>query len=295
MLKSLARFSLTATVALCIAACGRDSAPPATAASGADDAIRTSARLARANDIGGLFEHMLPPAEFARIKAEWSDNKDEVPLTDEERQRFADAMAMLTADDAVDTLYALIEPDLSQFDAQYKQQLPTVVAMGQAYVQGLVQQSQHLSAAEKAHADQAIKAVAEWVQVTRFTDPALVRRAIGIASETAKRLDLKSLDEARALDFDQSTHKIGIAFDGLKQILDVYGFSIDQSLDSVRTEILASTGETASVKVDYELLGTRLTTRSEMVRVDGRWFAKDTIEKIRSLDGSPTGSAAGAR
>ena len=36
-----------------------------------------------------------------------------------------------------------------------------------------------------------------------------------------------------------------------------------------------------TVKVNYTLLGTPLSARRQMVNVDGRWYGKDTIEKIK--------------
>jgi hypothetical protein len=283
MLKNLARITLMASIALCAVACGRDSPTSVAASSDANPeaTVETSVKLAKQGDVAALFEHVLPPADFARIKAEWNDKKGTPEPSEEDRQKFADTMAKLTAPDAADTLYAQIEPDIRQFDAQYQQQIPTMVAMGRGYLQGLVQQSAQLSASEKEQANSAIQALAQWVEKTHFTDPALVKKALAILSDTARELDLKTLDEARALNFDQSAPKLKVAINGLKKLFDVYGFSIDQTLDSVKTEVVANDGSTAKVKIDYTLLGTPLSTESEMVRIDDRWYGKDTIAKLR--------------
>ena len=280
MLKTFARATLIGAFVLCAAACNR--APDAGAASDApDQAILASARLAKQGDVAALLEHVLPPADFARIKAEWNERKQDAEVSDEDRARFASAMSKLTAPNAVDTIYAEIEPDLRQFDAQYKAQLPTMVAMGQGYVQGMVQQNTTLSAAEKEQASAAIKAIAEWVQKTPFTDAAKVKQAIGHLADTARGLELKTLDEARALNFEQSAPKLKLAVNGVKQVLDVYGFSLDRTFDSVKTEVLSNDGTNARVKVSYSLLDTPLSTETEMVKVDGRWYSKDTIEKLK--------------
>ncbi len=281
MLKTMARVALTFAFTLTLAACGSDSTPSVTAATDKpDEAILVSAKLARASDVAALLEHMLPPAELTRVKAEWNDTTQSADISDEDRARFADAMAKLTAPDAAETLYVEIEPELRQFDTQYKQQLPTMVAMGQGYLQSMVQQSQDLSASEKEQAGNAIKALAEWVQRTNFTDPEKVKQVIAIMVDTARTLDLKTLDEARALGFEQSAPKLRVAIDGLKKILEQYDFSIDQTLDSVKTQVVSSDGKTAQVKVSYTLLGTPLDTESAMVKIDERWYSKDTIDKI---------------
>ncbi len=292
MLKNLARITLTTAMTLCVVACGNDSTPGATASAGAgpDTTIQTSIALAKQGDIAGLIGNVLPPADFARIKADWNNKKDSAEPSEEDRRKFAETMAKLTAPDAAETLYAEIEADIMQFDAQYQQQIPTMVAMGRGYVQGLVQQSQDLSAAEKEQANNAIQALAQWIEKTRFTDPALVKKALAILSDTARELDLKTLDEARALNFDQSAPKLKVAFNGLKKVLEVYGFSINQTLDSVKSEVVTNEGDTAKVKVAYTLLGTPLSAETEMVRIDDRWYGKDTIAKLREheAESAPT-------
>ena len=285
MFKILVRTALLATMAIGAAACNRDSSAPGNAtANGPEQAIQRSIELTRAGDVAGLVEHMLPPEEFARVKADWVSEKDQAPVDDAARTRFAETIDKLTADDAVESLYKELEPDIRQFDAQYQQQIPTIVAMGRGYLNGMIQQNQGLTASEKEQAAGIIDALAKWVEETRFTDPALVRKALGIVSQSARQLDLKSLDEARALSFEQSAPKLQIAFTGLKQVLEVYGFSIDQTLDTVKTEVVSNDGDRAVVKIDYSLLGTPLQTTTEMVRIDGRWYSKDTIDKLRERE-----------
>ncbi len=291
MLKLLARVSVLATLALA-AACNRDSGPDAGGAN-ADPAktVQQSVELTRKGDVAGLIEHMLPPREFARVKAEWNEKKDDAEPTAAQRQKFAEMMEKLTAPDAVDKIFAEIEPDIRQFDAQYQQQIPTIVSMGRSYLRGLVQQSQDLTAAEKDQANQVVEALAQWVEKTRFTDPERVRQALAIVSDSARQLNLKTLDEARALDFEQSAPKLEIAFNGLKKVLAVFDFSVDEMLDSVKTEVVSRDGDKASVRIAYTLLGSPMETRSEMVRIDNRWYSKDTIDKLRERDAASATSA----
>ncbi|HKE48504.1 MAG TPA: hypothetical protein VKB52_10600 [Rhodanobacteraceae bacterium] len=264
--------------------CGNQESGTPTAAVNAntpDATIRKSADLMKQGDIAHLLENALPPAEFAKLKTEWGKDKDEKPVTDEDRQKFAEAMSRLTAPNAEQTIYAEIEPQLKQFDAQYQQQIPMYVAMGSGWLQGMVQQNKDLSDADKQQAVAAINAVAAWVQKTRFTDPDSVKKVLAIASRTARELNLKTLDEARALDFDQAMQRGRVAMLGFKDALNVYGFSLDQTLDSIKPEVLNNDGKTAQVKVSYTLLGTPLVSTAQMVNVDGRWYGKDTIDKMK--------------
>ncbi len=291
MFTMLARTALLATLAITTAACNHDSASDA--ATGPQQALQKSIHLTREGDIGGLIENMLPPQEFKRIKAEWVDQKDQPPIDDAARARFAETMAKLTAPDAADALFKEFEPDIRQFDAQYQQQIPTMVAMGRSYLKGLVQQSQELSSSEKEQATNIIEAIAKWVEKTRFTDPDLVRKALGIFTESARQLDVKTLDEARNLSFEQSAPKLKIAFNSMKKVLALYGFSIDQTLDSATTELVSSSADRAVVKLSYTLLETPLQSTVEMVRIEDRWYNKDTIDKLKAREAErATASAA---
>lgn len=279
----LVRVAFVALLAAAAAGCGnqQSSAPVATSANTPDATIRKSADLLKQNDIAGVMQNALPPAEFEKVKADWTKANNERPVTDEDRKKFEETMARLTAPDADKTIYAEIEPQLKQFDAQYQQQIPMYVAMGQGWLTGMVQQNKDLSDADKQQAVAAINALAAWVQKTRFTDAESVKKVLAITTKTARDLNLKSLDEARALTFDQSMQKARVALGGFKEALAIYGFSVDKTLDSVKPEVLSNDGKTASVKVSYTLLDTPLTATTQMVNVDGRWYGKDTIEKLK--------------
>ena len=290
----VARLLLLTALPLALTACNRDADKAAHGKAGPAETVLQSVELVRQGDIAALIEHTLPPAEFARVKATWNDKGDSDAPSEEERQRFAEVMARLTAEDAANRLYTEFEADIRQFDAQYQQQVPTIVAMGRGYLRGLVQQNPDLTAAEKEQANGVIGALAEWVEKTRFTEPEKVRQALAILSDTARQLDLKTLDEARALNFEQSAPKLKTAFNGLKKVLEVYGFSIDAVLDSVSAEVVSTNGDSATVKIAYSLLGTPLETRSEMVRIDGRWYSRDTIDKLKDLEAERQANAPAA-
>jgi hypothetical protein len=279
----LFRAAFAVLLAVSVGACDKQpsTGPAATAAANTPEAtIRKSADLLKHGDLAALMQNALPPADFAELKADWTRHANEKPVTDDDRRKFQETMAKLTAPDADKKLYAEIEHDLKQFDAQYQQQMPMYVAMGSGWLQGMVQQNKELSDADKQQALAAINALAAWVQKTRFTEAESVRKVLAIATTTARELNLKTLDEARALGFEQSMQKASTALKGFKEALAVYGFSVDAILDSIKPEVVSNDGKTAKVKVAYELLGTPLTTTVDMVNVDGRWYGKETIERM---------------
>jgi len=280
----LARVALAALLVAFVSGCGNQqnaSSPLAVSASAPDATIKKSVDLMKQGDVAGLLQNALPPADFAKLKADWGKDANEKPITDEDRQKFQETMTKLTAPDADKAIYAEIEPQLKQFDAQYQQQLPMYVAMGSGWLQGMVQQNKDLSDSDKQQAVAAINALAAWVQKTHFTDAESIKKVLAIVTKAARDLNLKTLDEARALTFDQSMQKAHVFVLALKDALAVYGFSIDQTLDSIKPEVAANDGKTAKVKVSYTLLGTPLAAETEMVNIDNRWYGKQTIDKLR--------------
>ncbi len=257
-----------------------------------DAVLMASVKLLKAGDFNGLIQNALPPAEVAKIKADWG--KDQEPITEEDRAKFNETIGKLTAPGAEEAIYAEIEPQLKQFDATYQQQVPMYVAMGTGWLQSTIQQNKDMSEESKQQALAAVDALGKWVGSTRFTDPDKVKQVIAITVKAARDLNLKSLDEARALSYDDGMKKGQVVFAAVKQALKVYGFSLDDTLDSIKSEVVSSDGKAAKLKVSYTLLGTPLTGETEMVNVDGRWYGKDTIDKLKDkavAEAAPAASA----
>ena len=291
MSSSLVRLALVAALAAAAVGCNQQAAPTATAtapapapvaapvAASPDAAIQASVRALRANNVAALLENALPAAEVAKMKADWSKEMNKEPVTDEDRRKFSEEMAKLTAPGAEDKLYAELEPQLKQFEQQSAQQMPMMIAMGQGFVQSTVQQSKDLTEQQKQQTLALIDATAKWAQTAKFTDAGLAKQAIGIVCKSARDLNLKSVDEARALTYDQAMQKAGIVLAGIKQVLALYGLSMDKALDSIKTEVVSTTGDAAKVKVSYTAFDQPFSTESDLVKVDGKWYSKQAIEQ----------------
>ena len=251
----------------------------AVATSSPEGTITASVKALRENNVGALLEITLPPAEVAKMKADWTKEMNKDPVTDEDRKQFADTMTKLTAPDAEAKLYAQIEPQLKEFDAKQAQQMPMMVAMGRGFAQSAIQQSKELTDAQKQQASQLLDAIGNWAQTTHFTDPALVKNAIAAICKTARDLNLKTIDDARALTYDQGMQKAGIILGGVKQVLLVYGLNTDKSLDSVKVDAPVVTGDSAKVKISYVAFDQPFATDSDLVKVDNKWYSKQALDQ----------------
>jgi uncharacterized protein YaiI (UPF0178 family) len=279
---SLRHALLPLLAALLLSACHGRNEAASPGGSTPEAALQASVDLLKAGDFGGLWKHALPPADYANLRADWARHQqDPRPITAEDRARFDETMQRLTAPDAETRLYAELQPKLASMQQQYKDQLPVLISVGEALVKSAVSQSKSLSDTQKTQADSVIAVLAPWAQQAPWFDQARAKQAVGVAVATARKLDLKTPEQLRSMDFDAAMGKYSTGYVGLKQLLAIYGLSVDETLDSVRLTPVSSSHGHAVVKVDYTLLGKPLSTESKLVQQDGRWYSEDLLDNAR--------------
>jgi hypothetical protein len=189
-------------------------------------------------------------------------------------------MAKLTAPNAEQQMYAELEPQLVKFETEMAAQIPMMIGMGQGFAAQAIAANEKLDEEQKKQATEAVAATAVWLQTVPWADRDVLKRAIGKAVSTAREIDLPTMEKARSLEFEQAMGKAGIAFQGVKEILALYGLSIDAIFDSVNAEEVSQTENLATVRVKFKLFDKALWHDTQMTRVDGRWYGKDTVEQI---------------
>ena len=288
-MKRFALLACTGLFAFGLVACGdKEKSEPASEATVARQtsdpakAVESFAAKLKENNVLEAVQLAVPPAKLDEIRTQWKDKMAKEEPSEEERAEFAANIAKYTAPNAEEALYAELEPLLVKFETEMAAQMPMMVGMGQGFAMQSIQANAELTEAQKQQATEVVGAVAGWLQTVKFADRDLAKKGIGIAVKTARALDVKTIDDVRALDFDHAMGKAGIAFGGLKDILALYGFDINQSLSSTKASVVSKADGTAKVSVGYSLLGKSLTTETDMIEVDGRWYGKDTIEELVS-------------
>jgi hypothetical protein len=241
-------------------------------------AVEQSVTLIKNGDFDGFWKHALPPADYANLRADWTHaNPNQRPITDDDRARFNQAVQQLTAPGAESKLYDQLKPKLAQMDAQYHDQLPVMIGIGQAIISTGIAQNKTMTEPQKQQARDVLNVLLPWAQETPWFDQDKAKQAVGVAVTTTRQLDLKSADQLQNMDFDTAMKKYSIAYGGIKQLLTVYGLSVDDTLNSVKVTTVSQDNNQAHVKIDYTLLGKPLSTDSQLVQVDGRWYSQDLI------------------
>lgn len=273
---------LSAALLLGLAACQGKDETAQVGGSTPEAAVQASIDLIKAGDFDGLWKHALPPADYANMRADWSHHaRDAEPVSAEDRARFDETLRKLTEPDAETKLYSELQPKLVAMEQQYKDQLPMLIGVGQAIVKSGIAQNQTLSDTQKAQADGVLDVLAPWVQQTPWFDQAKAKQAIGVAVTTARKLELKNPEQLRTMDFDTAMGKYATGYAGFKQLVAIYGLSVDDTLNSIKLSPVSNANGHAVVKVDYTLLGKPLSTESKLVQQDGRWYSEDMLDNAR--------------
>lgn len=269
---------------LALAACGKDGDNTAVSAgdtSAPEAAVMTTLKQLKAGDFNALARTALPPSDYARMEAEWSKKLAEADeITDEDRQKFTEQMQQFTAPDCADKLYQQAEPVLGEFDTKYKAQLPMYVGMGQTMAATGIDQAETLDAAQKQQAKDVLAVMAQWVQGTNWGDKDKARQAIGIVCDTARGLDLKTLDQARSLKFDQALDKYGQVWNGARKVFALYGFDINGMLDSAKVKTVSNDGTNAVVSTTVTMFDKPITSETKLVQRDGHWYNEDLVKNF---------------
>lgn len=282
-------------LALCVlAACKRDEPEQTTqAARQPEAAVAALAQALRDDDVLRFSRLSLPPALRTRMAERWkAERAQRDPPSEKDRREYAELMTRLTAPDAETRLYAELEPELARMERELSTQLPLMVGMGSGLANAGINASPQIGAEQKKHASAVVDALAAWLMRAPLTDRAKAREAITAAADTARKLDLKTMDAVQALDYDPAMRKAGVAMTGVKKIVKVYGLDADRSLASVKTRTLSSKTGRAAIEVSYTLLDKPVKFEMAMVERDGHWYSAEAIAGAERELAKPVGTDA---
>lgn len=273
--------SRVALLMLCLAlfglnACRREVVAPGDPVA----AVQGLAEAIRDNDLVRYSRLSLPPELHTKMERRWAERlKIAPPPTEEQRKDYARWMARLTAADAEAKLYKSLDPKLKKFESEVGTQWPLMQATAGIFVNGLIQTNSKLSTGEKAHAKALGEVFLAWLKPELITDRDRAKRAIAVVAETAREIDLPTLEDSRRLEMIPALEKGGVALAGLKQLGRIYGVDADAALAGVQTRVKDVDGDIATMAVTYPLLGRQVEFEIELIRRDGRWYRADAVRE----------------
>lgn len=259
---------------LSLAGCHRDPAAPGDPVA----AVTGMAKAIRDNDLVRYSRLSVPPDLHKRMEKRWSDNLAAAPPpTAGQRRDYGRWMQRLTGVDAEKNLYRDFDAKLRKVESELGPQWSLMQATGGIFINGLIKANDKLGSAEKAHAQAVGAALLQWLTPATLTDRAKARAAIAILAQTARGLDLPTLENSRHLEMIPALKKGGQILKGLKRFAGVYGIDADAALAGVQVRLLSAHGDLANMEISYPLFGKTITFEMQLIRRDGRWYSADAV------------------
>lgn len=283
--------ALACAFALTLVACHHAPPPPSNATP--EKAVATSLRLTAMGDFDGLMKNRLPPADYAQWRAEWGKaHALAEPATTTREQQFAQIMRMLTEPDAEAKLARRLQPELAKLRGGKDESMPIASGILEAAGKEMIAASPQLGPTQKALATQGLGALIAWAKTSDFSDPRKARKAIALVCATARQLHVQTLEQWRALDYAQTMHNYAVVWNGLEDLLNLYGLDLANSLITANVSTVANDGAHATVKLDMTLAGQPLTGEWPMLMQAGHWYDAALLEAWQQAHPVPAVSAA---
>jgi hypothetical protein len=267
MNKQVKIFIIALLMALLQACGGNDESTAKVDTSSPDGAMLSAINALKNNDIKALMQASMSKTDYDKSVAEFE--KAKTSPSESDKAQFAQMMGMLTADGAEDQLMAMATPQLEQMRAQ----LPMLLMMGKGMASQAIESSAEIPTEQKETVTKTANALMDFVSNNDILSEEVTRKAISAAVNTAKSLDMKSLDQLQNMSFDDAMGKASLVMGGVKDVLNVYGISLDDVLSSVKISDVDNQGETAVMKVAYDFLGQSFTQNVKMHKKDGQWLS----------------------
>jgi hypothetical protein len=278
--------------ALALAACHHAPPPPSNATP--EQAVATSLRLAATGDFDGLMKNRLPPADYALWRSEWDRSHAHAePPSAARQQQFAQIMRMLTEPGAEAKLAKRLQPELAKLHGGKDSSLHILGGILRAAGEATITDSPQLDAAQKMLARQALAVLIGWAKTTDFSDPKKADKAIQLVCNTARQLHVQTLSQWRALDYARTMRDYGILWNGLEDVLNLYGLDLANSLTTAKVGTITNDGSHATVKLDITFVGQPLSGEWPMVKQAGHWYDAAVLAAWQKDHPAPATTAAG--
>ena len=275
-----------------LVACQQAPPPPPSNAT-PEKAVTTNLRLVATGDFDGLMKNRLPPADYAQWKTEWQATRAHAGAPSAARaQQFAAIMKKLTEPGAEARLEAQLAPELAKLHGGKGQPLPIFTGILKAAGQQMIAASPQLGPSQRTMAQRALDILIGWAGRTDFSNRKQAAKAIGIACATARELHVQTLAQWQALDYATAMRDYGILWNGLENVLQVYGLDVGKSLIDAQVTTVNEHGDQASVKLTMTLAGQPISGAWPMHLQAGHWYDTAMLAAWRKAHPAPAASVA---
>lgn len=234
------------------------------------------ARLFRASDVPGLVRASLPASKWEEVRQAYELKRKE-PISEDERVRFAESLQRFTAKDAVDQLMLEIEPKLEEA----RPQAPGALLMAFGAMQMAVASPESkLTEDQRLALQAALPGLQQWAGSTDFLSSQLMRDALTLLTDAARRAGINSLEQLQAMPLEAVLQRGAGVLTAAKQATRLYGIDLDAIAATLKVDVLEISSDTARVRTTVTVFDAPLSIEHDLVLVEGRWYGKQAAERF---------------
>ena len=247
------------------------------------DAVNVLAARLLARDGAGFARLAVPPDLHTRLVAGWREGRtrwplDELPLD----ARLPGMLASLQEKDAQKKFKASFRKQFAGADRDIDLAIHTLAQFGGQYVQTEADYSRD----ERDHVVQAIAALSSWALAAPLADSARADHFFTALIAAAQRsgIDGKAGNAAFAtLGMRSSLNRMSpFIATLLAQLRTQYGLDLDASLRGLNVQLLEQTGDSARLRLRYQLAAHAIDAIVPAVRIDGHWYLADFVTRAEA-------------
>ena len=247
------------------------------------DAINVLAARLLARDGAGFARLAVPPELHKRLEAGWRDGRsrwplDELPLDG----RLPAMLASLQEKDAQARYKVTFRQQFAGADRDIDLAIRTLAQFGGQYVQKEADYTED----ERDHVVQAIAALSNWALAAPLSDPTRADHFFTALIAAAQRsgIDGKAGNAAfTKLGMKSSLDRMSpFIATLLAQLRTQYGLDIDASLRGLNVQLLEQTGDSARLRLRYQLAGGDIDAIVPAVRIDEHWYLANFVTRAEA-------------
>jgi hypothetical protein len=236
--------------------------------------INELVQLLRANNLTALVQAMVPPQHYQQLRDKYELQRLQ-PVTAEQRAEFAEGIAKLIDPDAVDTLMAEIEPQLTKHAVQSEGMI--LMGLGALNIAATSPDSD-LTDSQRAAIRSALPGLERWIIATDFFSVESMRNALTLLSDGARSTGIRDLDQLMSLSLEQTLDRASTMLGAAKQALMIYGIDVDAIAATTRVEVLEIAGDSARIRTTVTVFDAPIASEQDLVLIEGRWYSKDAVQ-----------------
>jgi len=243
-------------------------------------AIHRLAEHLRNDDLAAYAKAAIPARQYAELEQAWAQGYSRWPLTELPlSEHLPDLLASLSAENASAQLKTAFRTQIAGEAEGVRSTAQFISLWARLYLR----QHEAYTPAERAHYQQIVTALTDWVQIAPLTDPWRANTVIARLTAAARSTSLNSDQALQKTGMSLSLIRLRPSFSAFKQALAEYGLSLNDTLSGLRTELIQQIDNQATVRVRYPLAGQNIDFQIKMEQRNGRWYPAQTLSEVDSL------------